>query len=91
MSASDAYTVPMNKEYYDHQKLVRERQERKLTQSQVAQLAGVTLRTVQRIEAGQSASLDSLDRVARVYRKTLADIIYARPQRTEKILSPITT
>ncbi len=48
------------------ERLSRHRIDRQLTQAQLAEQAGVSKRTVERIEAGSSAQLSSLIRVLRV-------------------------
>jgi len=48
------------------QRLARRRLDRQLTQAELARQAGVSKRTVERIEAGQSAQLSSLIRISRV-------------------------
>ena len=48
------------------ERLARHRIDRQLTQAQLAEQAGVSKRTVERIEAGSSAQLSSLIRVLRV-------------------------
>ncbi|MES3007858.1 MAG: helix-turn-helix domain-containing protein [Pseudomonadota bacterium] len=47
-------------------RLARQRVDRQLTQSALAEQAGVSKRTVERIEAGESAQLASVIRVLRV-------------------------
>ncbi|MDH3977954.1 MAG: helix-turn-helix domain-containing protein [Gammaproteobacteria bacterium] len=47
-------------------RLAKARLDRQLTQAQLAEQAGVSKRTVERIEAGTSAQLSSLIRVLRV-------------------------
>ncbi|MFC1760690.1 helix-turn-helix domain-containing protein [Planctomycetota bacterium] len=47
------------------QRLVRLRLDRELTQAQLAERAGVSKRTVERLEAGQSSQMSNLIRILR--------------------------
>lgn len=51
----------------DHAKIKRWREERQWSQEHVADLAGIGLRTIQRIENGEPASQDSLKALAAAY------------------------
>lgn len=55
-------------------RIVDLRTQRGLTQERLAEVSGITVRTVQRLEAGNDASLDTLARVAKALEVTMADL-----------------
>ena len=59
----------------DTAKLKRWREERHWSQEHLAELAGVGLRTIQRIETGQKASADSLKAIASAYQVDVAALL----------------
>ena len=58
----------------DSDKIKMWRKERLWTQEQIAEMAGVSLRTIQRIEKGEMASNDSVVALARVFKVDLNEI-----------------
>jgi transcriptional regulator with XRE-family HTH domain len=55
------------------------RQARNLTQQTLASHAGLALRTVANLEAGQDVSLDTLRKLAAVLEVTVAELVGGRP------------
>jgi transcriptional regulator with XRE-family HTH domain len=62
------------------------RLQRGWSQEQLAELSGVSARTIQRIERGQSASLETLKALAAVFEIALSDL--RTPTMTDAALSP---
>lgn len=61
----------------DTEKLKRWREERFWSQEHLAELAGIALRTVQRIESGGTASRESITALAAAYNVDAAALTYA--------------
>ena len=61
----------------DTEKLKRWREERFWSQEHLAELSGIALRTVQRIEAGGTASRESITALAAAYNVDAAALTYA--------------
>jgi len=57
--------------------------EKDWTQEQLAQASGLSTRTVQRIESGSSANLESLKCLAAVFETTVAELIKEQEMQTE--------
>jgi transcriptional regulator with XRE-family HTH domain len=55
------------------------RQARNLTQQALASQAGLAVRTVANLEAGQDASLDTLRKLAAVLAVSVAELVGGRP------------
>lgn len=58
----------------DKQKLITERQQRAWSQTQLADVSGLSLRTIQRIEKNGKASLESVKALASVYSLNISDL-----------------
>jgi len=58
----------------DKQKLITERQQRAWSQTQLADVSGLSLRTIQRIEKNGKASLESVKALASVYSLNITDL-----------------
>lgn len=58
----------------DIQRLIAERQQRAWSQTQLAEVSGLSLRTIQRIEKNGKASLESVKALAAVYSLNITDI-----------------
>ncbi len=86
----------------DGRKIRRIREQKGLIQSRVAREAGITHATLSRIETGQSATLETLEKIASVldvdagelqrglepdWLTALADIVQARTRRIEKAMT----
>lgn len=65
----------------DTEKLKRWREERFWSQEHLAELAGIALRTVQRIESGGSASRESITALAAAFNVDAAALTYAPEDR----------
>jgi transcriptional regulator with XRE-family HTH domain len=71
----------MTADHYDTEKVVNLRENKGMTQTQVADAIGLTLRQYQRIEAGESASYEALVEIARVYQVPVTSFLIAEPQK----------
>ncbi|QQD75470.1 helix-turn-helix transcriptional regulator [Curtobacterium sp. YC1] len=64
-------------------RIVGLRTERGWTQERLAEVSGVTVRTVQRLEAGNDVSLDTLSRLAGALEVPLRDLVAERAERDD--------
>ena len=65
--------------------LKRIRKERGWSQEQLAELTGLSARTIQRIERGQTPSLESARAMAAVFEVDLSTFTTGEPQMNEKV------
>lgn len=68
--------MQMNKKHYNHELLRVWRRQRGLTLRQVANEIGVERNTIWRIEAGRSASYETLYKLCGFYGGSMADLLY---------------
>ncbi|MEO1322532.1 MAG: helix-turn-helix domain-containing protein [Pseudomonadota bacterium] len=71
----------------DHAKIKRWREERRWSQEHLAELAGLGLRTVQRIETGDAASHDSLMALAAAYNVDVSTLSIDQEAEAAKIVA----
>lgn len=69
----------------DTEKLKRWREERFWSQEHLAELAGIALRTVQRIESGGTASRESITALAAAYNVDAAALTYSPEDKEVKV------
>ena len=69
----------MNSKDYNHQKLVKWREESGKTQEKIAQILSIDRNTVSRAETGRIASFELLAALCRIYGKSLHELIYDEP------------
>lgn len=65
------------------------RLEKGWSQEQLAQISGLSVRTVQRIEQGQKAGLESLKCLAAVFETNISDLIEDEPMIENKPTNPL--
>jgi transcriptional regulator with XRE-family HTH domain len=73
----------MNAQHYDCDRLKEIREERGLTQLEVAERLGIDRQTVYRAEAGKSASYELLWDLCSLYQEDILTLL--RPQRIEAV------
>ena len=70
----------------DHVKIKRWREERHWSQEQLADLAGIGLRTIQRVENGEGASQESLKAIAAAYNVEVMALTVDPDETAKKII-----
>lgn len=65
---------------YNSKKIVKLREKRGWTQTEVATRINRNLRTVQRIEAGEIASYDAIKSIASLYDMPVTAFLFSKPQ-----------
>lgn len=73
------YIAPMNSRHYDPEKLKKLREDKDLTQEQVAVTLNVHRQTIFRAEAGQNASYELLCALCDLYDQEVVSLLYPRP------------
>jgi transcriptional regulator with XRE-family HTH domain len=73
----------------DPNRLRRLRQERHWSQEQLAELSGLNLRTIQRLEAGAGISTESLRALAAVFEVEPESLLVTKPSPSQSVLQAI--